>query len=350
MKVIRCGGCGAYNRIPRYSLRRVPVCGRCRQALPEPRWLHGVRWLLQVRVGLLTCALGVAGGAWLYQQTLPVPAMLSAGLGLLPLLAALLSRLDHPGELAREAVQARQEPPGSDLEPLLERLIHRAWGPREATQNRSWQLTPAALHRFGTEARLITALLDHVRRVTPELTVPMLTPRLLIEDLPQAAGQFVEQDGWVKIVVDRDFFLDLPAARAILCHEVCHYVLEANGIRDANTAANERLTEVAMFVFGLGEVFLAGYHRVSDGYRAGHRLGYLSAAEYRYVRQRVADLRRSGELQPTLDEVWERRLRAAIPNAAVRRRLLQAQQAKYLTKTQAELIQQILDEYQRDCR
>jgi len=93
----------------------------------------------------------------------------------------------------------------------------------------------------------------------------------------------------------------------------------------------------------------SGYnYRVPDGYRAGHRLGYLSEAEYRYVRQQVADLRRSGALQPTLEEVWERRLRAAIPNADVRRRLLQAQQTKYPMKTQAERIQQLLEEYQRD--
>lgn len=233
---------------------------------------------------------------------------------------------------------------------MVGNLICRAWGPRDAPQRDSWLLAPAAIHRFGTGDSLITALLYHVRRIAPALTVPMLTPRLLIEDLPKDAGQFVEQDGWVKIAVGKNFFLDLPAARAILCHEICHYVLEANGIREATAGANERLTDVAMFVFGLGDVFLAGYHRVPDGYRAGHRLGYLSEAEYRYVRQRVADLRRSGELQPTLEDVWEKRWCAAIPNAQVRQRLLKAQQAKCPAKTQAELIKQILDEYQRDRR
>lgn len=350
MGVIRCGSCGRLNRIPRYELKRVPVCGRCRQVLPEPRWLRGARWLLRVRVGLLAGGLGATGSVWLYQQQLPMPAMLSAGFGLLPLLTAWLLRLDHPGELARAVEQAQQEPGGRDLDPLIEDLVRRAWGPRATTQNRTWQLTPEALRRFGTDARLITALLNHVRRTAPALTVPLLTPRLVIEDLPKAAGQFAEQDGWVKIAVGQEFFLDLPAARAILCHEVCHYVLEANGIRRATPAANERLTDVAMFVFGLSDVFLAGYQRVPDGYRTGHRLGYLSEAEYRYVRQQVADLCRSGALQPTLEEVWERRLRAAIPNADVRRRLLQAQQTKYPMKTQAERIQQLLEEYQRDRR
>lgn len=87
----------------------------------------------------------------------------------------------------------------------------------------------------------------------------MMTPRVVVERLPDAAGQFVEDDGWVKITVGSEFLREPAAAQAILCHELCHYVLGANGIREPTTKSNERLRDVAMFVFGLGEVFLAGY-------------------------------------------------------------------------------------------
>ena len=41
----------------------------------------------------------------------------------------------------------------------------------------------------------------------------------------------VDED-WVAIVVGRAFFGDVAAARAILCHEVCHYILDMVDIRD----------------------------------------------------------------------------------------------------------------------
>ena len=42
-------------------------------------------------------------------------------------------------------------------------------------------------------------------------------------------------------------------------------------------------TDVAMFVFGLGDVFLNGYRSdaTRQDYAPGHRLGYLTDAEYR---------------------------------------------------------------------
>ena len=51
---------------------------------------------------------------------------------------------------------------------------------------------------------------------------------------------------------------DQEAARAILCHELCHYVLLASGIREPTTSENERLTDAAMFVAGIGRYFHDG--------------------------------------------------------------------------------------------
>jgi hypothetical protein len=47
---IRCvnPACGSLNRVPRYSIRRIPECGKCRAKLPEPdsvrllRRLHAI--------------------------------------------------------------------------------------------------------------------------------------------------------------------------------------------------------------------------------------------------------------------------------------------------------------------
>src|SRR5260370_31351889 len=78
--------------------------------------------------------------------------------------------------------------------------------------------------------------------------------------------------------------------------------------------ANERLTDVAMFVFGLGDIFLAGY-RTTPGveYRSGHRLGYLNGAGYEDIRDHVAELRRTRHLQPTKAAGPQVTLKCAIP-------------------------------------
>jgi hypothetical protein len=145
---------------------------------------------------------------------------------------------------------------------------------------------PGSKLRAVTDEEAIGVMLNHVRRIAPRLNVPMLTPRVSVQGMALAAGIFSEEDGWVKITVDNKFFEDRPAALAILCHELCHYVLSASGIREAETLENERLTDVAMFAFGLGNVFLSGYRRkAGTNYRPGHRLGYLTDAEYEFASQ-----------------------------------------------------------------
>ena len=140
----------------------------------------------------------------------------------------------------------------------------------------------------------MATLLRHVGLIAPGISVPLMTPRIIEERLCDAAGQFVEENGWVKISVGTNFFDRPAAAQAILCHELCHYVLGANGIREKMREENERLTDIAMFVFGLGKVFLTGY-KADAGveYRVGHRLGYLTDGEYQFTDAYVTELRRS---------------------------------------------------------
>jgi hypothetical protein len=248
----------------------------------------------------------------------------------------------------------RRQPPGShvnsDIAAKLDRLAAAAWGAREDIRGRTLNLRIRDLPRSGADAA-VERMLRHARETAPRLNVPRLVPRITIESLPVAAGQFVEDQGWVKIVVNKTFLSSLPAARAILCHELAHYVLNATGIREASTLANERLTDAAMFVLGLGDIFLGGYRStlVSE-YRPGYRLGYLSDVEYQFVGRYVHYLWSEGDKLLSRDEEAERRLRAAIFDASTRDRLVRFYQSKYPFKPMADIVNAILDDIARDNR
>lgn len=153
----------------------------------------------------------------------------------------------------------------------------------------------------------------------------MLTPRVRYAPLDTAAGRFVQEEGFVSLEVGTRFFEDVPAACAILAHEVCHYVLEQAGVRGPNRLATERLTDLCMFILGFGPLFLAGYRRPAarGEYRPGHRLGYLSDDEYQFADRYVLELRSSGSPNlPSQLEALHRRLASAYPDVKVRERLL----------------------------
>lgn len=61
MREIRCIGCGIYNRIPRYSIYRVPRCAACKTLLPEPKSITTAR-TVYIHRGRILLALGVAAG------------------------------------------------------------------------------------------------------------------------------------------------------------------------------------------------------------------------------------------------------------------------------------------------
>ena len=200
-----------------------------------------------------------------------------------------------------------------NLRSKVELLARKAWGSREDIENSRFELAPKAIQEHTDHGHLVAALLKHVRGIAPGISVPMMTPRVVIEPMCEAAGQFVEQDGWVRIAVSQAFFDNKPAARSILCHELCHYILNANGIRRSLTIENERLTDTAIFAFGLGDIFLSGYRKSANQYRAGHQLGYLTDDEYQFVRRYVQQLRTSEVFLNTAkrhdDWRWDRSLR-----------------------------------------
>ena len=182
--------------------------------------------------------------------------------------------------------------------------------------------------------------------------MPRLTPRVTVQPLCNVTGQFVEEDGWVKITVgSASFFNDVLAARAILSHELCHYVLNASGMRDPSPVENERLTDAAMFVLGFGDIFLTGYRKAPTAeYRVGHRLGYLSDAEYQFAAGYVQQLRVSDDQFLSTEQEVEARLRAVVHDPKKRASLIAAYRRKYSSATSTEVVQRILDDIARDNR
>jgi hypothetical protein len=70
---VRCNSCGGLNRVPSYSIHRIPWCGKCGTALPEHQVVKATR--LSYRLGRLS----------LYYLLLG--AFLAAFIGLLTLIA-----------------------------------------------------------------------------------------------------------------------------------------------------------------------------------------------------------------------------------------------------------------------
>jgi hypothetical protein len=200
---------------------------------------------------------------------------------------------------------------------------------------------------------VIEILLNHARRITPEFSVPQMTPRAIVESTPFAGGRFeVDAEGWVTIKVSPDFFKDKLAAQAILAHEVCHYILENSGIRKSDFQLNERYTDLCMFICGFGQIFLAGYKRepAQKEYRPGHRLGYLTDGEYQFANQYVVKLRQSHKLklQSELDELRRRLFQLLYGDESACKRHIDAERKRSPDKSEVDMYQDVIFRLERD--
>jgi hypothetical protein len=180
-----------------------------------------------------------------------------------------------------------------------------------------------------------------------------MVPRVLVASLPAAAGMFkVDEEGWVTIELGTNFFQDKLAAQAILAHEVCHYILENSGIRKKDVYLNERYTDLCMFICGFGEIFLAGYRRdaAQQDYRPGHRLGYLTDAEYQFAQQYVMRLRQSNEISPPQElETLKKRLHTLLNgDSKCCSRCIEFERRKSPHKTEVELYRDAIDRLEHD--
>jgi hypothetical protein len=234
------------------------------------------------------------------------------------------------------------------LEGKLDLLIRSSWGSREDNKARGFVFDEGTVQGSGNEA-FTAALLKHVRFNAPILSVPFMNPRIEVSQLATACGQFVEEDGWVKLVVSTEFAANPAASRAILCHELCHYILSANGIRMTDRDDNERLTDVAMFAFGMGAVFLKGYRAkftASDGHR--HRMDYLTDYEYQFLSTEAIRLRLTGERQDhKRHELQGKLLNRLNGDRSMLERYMAHSRQRFPTKSESERIQALLDDFSR---
>jgi hypothetical protein len=243
------------------------------------------------------------------------------------------------------------------LKRMLEQLATVAWTLVGAPQQRVFCLEPGQLLDLHPERdleRVLEALLTHARRVAPGFSVPYYVPRVQIVSLTAAGGQFREEpDGWVTITVADQFLTNPPAVRAILAHEACHYLLASAEIQEADRYQNERLTDLCMFICGLGKVYLAGY-KTRPGqaeYRRGHRLGYLTDEEYQVADWYVLELRRTNALGLLGQvETLQQRLAHLLPDARVRDRLLAQARRKHPAKDDVWLYELVIEQLLRDRR
>ena len=243
------------------------------------------------------------------------------------------------------------------LKHMLEELARVAWKSAEALQQAAFHLHPDQLRDVHAEPdleRVLEAFLTHARGVAPGLSAPYFVPRVQMVPLTAAGGLFSEApDGWVTITVADQFLTNPPAVRAILAHEACHYLLGSAEIQEGDRYQNERLTDLCMFVCGLGQVYLAGY-KTGPGhpeYRRGHRLGYLTDEEYQFAARHVLELRRTNALGlPSQVETLHRRLAHFLRDAHVRDRLLAQARRKHPAQDEAWIYALVIDQLLRDRR
>jgi hypothetical protein len=243
----------------------------------------------------------------------------------------------------------------SDLKILLEELVERGWAKEAGSWHSEFALQPSDLAEADTLDRVVKVLLDRARCVAPNFSVPYLVPRIVVESKPTGVGQFeVDEEGWVTITVSPTFFNDKLAAQAILAHEVCHYILENSGIYYRDVELNERYTDLCMFVCGFGRVFKSGYQRepAQNEYRPGHRLGYLTDAEYEFADRYVQELRKSHPLKLTseLSTLKQQLLQLTKNDRALSDRLIKYERSKNPGKSEVSLHKDAIDRLRRDRR
>jgi hypothetical protein len=243
------------------------------------------------------------------------------------------------------------------LKIMLDHLAKVAWKTLGALQPREFLLDPLRIPPYRSPndlERALEAILQHAQQVAPGLSVPYFVPRVQIVSLADAGGQFREETaGWVTITVADQFLTNQQAVRAILAHEACHYILESAEIREADRYQNERLTDLCVFVCGLGKMYLEGYRTraAPSEYRRGHRLGYLTDAEYLFAHSYVLEVRYHDTLGlPGEVEALQRRLAHILPDSRVRDRLLEHARLKHPAKTDVWIYQLVIEQLLRDRR
>lgn len=190
------------------------------------------------------------------------------------------------------------ELPSSKLKSDVDELIRCAWKFEETRLKKDFLLHPETLKGKNVEG-IVKTMLQYADKNAPGLHVPIFVPHTIYTLTGfDSAGSFQEDDeGFVTLKIGQEFKNNHDATCAVLAHEICHYILNNSGIRRKDTADNEQLTDVCMFVLGFGTIFLNGYKNkiAQNEYRFGHRLGYLTDADYQKLYAYVLSLRQESK-------------------------------------------------------
>lgn len=321
--------CGKQVRLSVESLGRGPRCPQCKT--PVPMWKCKIAWL-RVALGRL----GRAITRWLS---------------------------------LRSSVR-----PTQGIEQLLRDLARHAWQAKTEVSRGTFLLDESDLAQGSSPQALVDKLRKmyaHARQWAPGLEVPWKVPPVKLSFGIDSAGQFGVTDGWTAIDVSADFASRPRALHVILAHEACHHILDNSGLADRrNTARNERMTDLAMFICGFGDIVRAGRTattQTKSGYVTTH-LGYLTVSDYEYAFNWVIQARLDNSLpgmagrlptasvgplhfnltNPT-EQLWSS-LAARVPDPAVRERMYRYSCSKHPDETEEQVLRRIIDDFERDNR
>jgi len=151
----------------------------------------------------------------------------------------------------------------------------------------------------GSCADFLFALYEHTRYWVPGLTPPLEPPTVSYADLGRnVQGQYwVDESGHMHVALSATISEPSHVAR-ILCHEACHHILDTSDLAVMFSDDKEEIADLAMFVCGFGEVFLAGFSRTEGNSGSVGRLGYLGRTQLEMAHEWVLTargIRQSGD-------------------------------------------------------
>jgi hypothetical protein len=252
-----------------------------------------------------------------------------------------------------------------DVDAELTMLANRAWT-RRGIHGGHLELDHIDLPAKPSVADLTRAadqLYAHARTRCPNLLIPMATAELHICPL-DAAGLFgVDEGGYTHVSVSSAFATSPPTALAVLCHELCHHILDINGLANRHDRVNyERRTDITMFICGFGALWARGrvfIQAKDDAYSVKH-LGYMTVDEYRHAREWAQDAWAANASEPKIGPgpgasfvlqttlgLLEQQARNAIPNDLSRRRVLRLLSRQHPNKSEEWVLQKLLNDRAR---
>ena len=263
--------------------------------------------------------------------------------------------------------------PSPGIEQLLHVLGQQAWRKETRHPPESFLLAPSTLKQGADTTALeanLRMLYEHARRWAPGLSVPYKVPRVSLTRALAHPGQYtVDSAGWVAIDVSAELASRAPMLSVILAHEVCHHILDLTELDDKrDRARTERMTDLAMFICGFGDIVSHGctsIQQTASGYVRTH-LGYLEPCDYDYayvwvLGARVANglpgMRGSQAVRvamttslrlPDPMECLQRVLAHRILDRRVRERVIRHYATRSPQETAEHILQHILEDYARE--